>query len=325
MKIAVGYTKIEGDHILDSFAKGVIQSGDEVVKIRSREDVCKIDQCDVMVQLAEAGRYEVLDYCAGNDMIDDYHYIKVFMKLKQIELNKPRLIIDCGLIEDDRFKEDENRYFSVGLNGFKGRAEYFNENSPSDRWSKRGIRFKNLRSPDGHVLIIGQSKKGAGLMHVGCKTADDREKYWNTPMEYYEDLPSRIRKFAPNRKIVFRTHITGASITPSKCLPNMEVVNTRESYKPIENDLKNAWCAVTRTSNGAIDALLAGIPVMTEDPVCLAYSVAEHSVKKIDEIKYPETKNLMQWLYNLSYSEWSLDEMRKGLSWQHFREKCKPI
>ena len=324
MKIAVGYTKIESDHILDSFAEGIAASDDDVVKIKTREDVYKIDQCDVMVQLAEAGRYELLDYYAGNSMVDDYHYIKVFMGLKQRELNKPRLIIDCGLIEDDRFKKDSDRQFSVGLNGIKGRAEYFNKNSASDRWNKRDIRFKNLRSRNGHVLIIGQSKKGAGLMHVGCKTADDREKYWNTPMEYYEDLPNRIRKFAPNRKIVFRTHLTGASIAPSKCLSNMEIINTRENYRPIENDLKNAWCAVTRTSNGAIDALLAGVPVMTEDPVCLAYSVAEHSIKNIDNIKYPETKKLMQWLYDLSYSEWSLEEMRKGLPWQHFREKCKP-
>ena len=108
MKIAMGYTKIEGDHILDSFAKGITESGDDVVKIKTREDVYKIEQCDAMVQLAESGRYEILDYYAGSDMVDDYHYIKVFMGLKQIELKKARLIIDCGLIEDNRFEMDNN-------------------------------------------------------------------------------------------------------------------------------------------------------------------------------------------------------------------------
>ena len=323
MKIAMGYTKIEGDHILDSFAKGITESGDDVVKIKTREDVYKISQCDAMVQIAEAGRYELLDYYAGNNMVDDYHYIKVFMGLKQLELKKPRLIIDCGLIADNRFKQDKDRYFSVGLNGVKGRAIYFNENSPLDRWNKRNVRFKNLRDKSGHVLIVGQSKKGAGLMHVGCKTADDREKYWNTPMDYYDDLPNRIRKFAPHRKIVFRTHLTGASIAPSRLLSNMEVVDSRQYYKPIEEHLNGAWCAITRTSNGAIDALLAGIPVMTEDPVCLAHSVAEHSIKNIDKIEYPNNEDLMQWFYDLSYAEWSLEEMKQGLPWQHFRGHIK--
>jgi len=326
MKIAVGYTKTGCDNIIEAFSKGVADSGDSILEVKTRDDVWKIEQADAMVQVAESGRSEVLEYYCGSDTIDDFHFIKTYMGLKQIELKKPRLIIDSGVLKDSRFVSDEERYFSVGLNGIKGRAKYFNTDSPSDRWEKRGLRTKPWRVDGDHVLIIGQSKKGAGLLHVGSKALDEREKYWNTPSDYYEDLPRRIRKFAPNRKILFRGHMTGASIAPSYTLENMEAFETSvENHVPISEHLKNAWCAITRTSNGAVDALLEGIPVITEDRVCLAHSVAENSIKKIDSIKSPPMSSYVQWLYDMAYVEWSLDEMRKGLPWQHFRKHiCKP-
>ena len=47
--------------------------------------------------------------------------------------------------------------------------------------------------------------------------------------------------------------------------------------------------------------------------------------KKIDSIKSPPMSSYVQWLYDMAYVEWSLDEMRKGLPWQHFRKHiCKP-
>ena len=142
--------------------------------------------------------------------------------------------------------------------------------------------------------------------------------------DYYEDLPNRIRYFSPDRKIVFRSHLRGASILPSRALENMEIIKIDAvDHIPIREHLKNAWCAITRTSTGAIDALLEGIPVITEDPICLAYPVAEHSIKKIDKPKIPPTAEYLQWLYNMAYVEWSLKEMEEGLPWQHFRGHIK--
>ena len=91
----------------------------------------------------------------------------------------------------------------------------------------------------------------------------------------------------------------------------------------IEEDLKNAWCTITRTSNGAIDSILEGIPIITEDPVCLTYDISEHSIKNTDKPFYPNMKKRNQWLYDMSYAEWSLEEMRQGLTWKHLREHIK--
>ena len=38
---------------------------------------------------------------------------------------------------------------------------------------------------------------------------------------------------------------------------------------------------------------------------------------------YPNMKKRNQWLYDMSYAEWSLEEMRQGLTWKHLREHIK--
>ena len=88
MKIAVGYTKTGCDNIIEAFSKGVADSGDSILEVKTRDDVWKIEQADAMVQVAESGRSEVLEYYCGSDTIDDFHFIKTYMGLKQIELKK---------------------------------------------------------------------------------------------------------------------------------------------------------------------------------------------------------------------------------------------
>ena len=70
MKVAVGYTKIECDHIVDSFAKGIIESGDEVIEIKTREDVYKIDMSMVRGNLDEKFRTNILTTLTKNKAID---------------------------------------------------------------------------------------------------------------------------------------------------------------------------------------------------------------------------------------------------------------
>ena len=34
-------------------------------------------------------------------------------------------------------------------------------------------------------------------------------------------------------------------------------------------------------------------------------------------------KKRSQWLYDMSYAEWSLEEMRQGVAWKHLRGHIK--
>jgi len=318
MKVAICYTKRRTDEIMESFTKGVIASGDEVELIKSKKDLPKLELCDTSFQIAEVTRYESLCFHSDPDGMAEEGYMRVMIKNKMIELNRQRVMLDCGILQDNRNKDIHERYFSIGIDGIKRGANFCNSNSPKDRFQQRKIRIKEWRSSGDHVLIIGQTHYGAGLSHVGTES-DPMSNLWTDPTDYYHNLVKRVREYT-DRPIVFRTHPIGDKEIRNRIRPPEEVKNitiTDATKRDIKEDLKNAWCAVTRTSNGAVDAVFNGIPVITEDPICLAYDVAEHSIKKIEKINKPNRK---QWLYDMSYAEWSLAEMREGLPWQKLRK-----
>jgi len=318
MKVAICYTKRRTEEIMESFTKGVIKSGDEIELIKSKEDLPKLESCDISFQIAEVTRYESLCFHSDPNGMAEEGYMRVVIKNKQIELNKPRVMLDCGILKDNRNKDINERYFSIGVDGIKRGAEFYNKNSPKDRFLKRKVRIKEWRTSGDHILVIGQTHYGAGLSHVGTES-DPMSNLWTDPTDYYQSLVKRIREYT-DRPIVFRTHPIGDKEIRNRIRPPEGVDNitiTDATKVTIDEDLKNVWCAVTRTSNGAVDAVFNGIPTITEDPICLAYDVCEHSIKKIETPAKPKRN---QWLYDMSYAEWSLEEMRQGLPWQHLRK-----
>ena len=288
MKVAICYTKRRTDEIMESFTKGVVSSGDHVELIKSKSDLHKLERCDVSFQIAEVTRYESLCYHSDPHGMAEEGYMRVAIKNKMIELGRQRVMLDCGILDDDRNRDPSERYYSIGVDGIKRGANFYNENSPNDRFKKRKLRIKE----------------------------------WRNSTDYYHNLVKRVREYT-DRPIVFRTHPIGDKeirnrIRPPEGVDNIKITDAKQVS--IKEDLKNAWCAVTRTSNGAVDAAFNGIPVITEDPICLAYDVAGHTIKKIED---PEKPSRNQWVYDMSYAEWSLEEMRQGLAWNHLRSNLK--
>ena len=325
MKIAICQTKPgRAKDIGQSFAEGVVKHGDFVDIIEDKSDLHKLDQCDASFQIGEATRYEVLCFHTDPDNMPLQGYMRVAIKNKQLECCRQRIIADCGLFRDHRNKPMEERYFSIGVDGIKGRALFYNENSPKKRWQQRNIRIKQRRESGEHVLIVGQTHYGAGLIHVGSES-DPMSNMWTDPTDYYQSLVRRVREYT-DRPIVFRTHPIGDKEIRNRIRPPEGVENvivTDALSHAIEEDLKNAWCTITRTSNGAIDSMLEGIPIITEDPVCLTYDISEHFIKNTDKPFFPSMKKRSQWLYDMSYAEWSLEEMRQGVAWKHLRGHIK--
>jgi len=317
VKVAICYTKEKVDILSDSFSEGVKLLGDSVLEIRNKDDLGKLEDCDISFQVGEATRYELLCFHSDPEGMAETGYMRVMIKNKQIELNKKRLILDCGILNDNRLNDLDSRYFSVGMDGIKGNAKFFNKNSPRDRWEKRKLRIKEWRNKGENILIIGQTHYGAGLVHVGTES-DPMANMWTDPTDYYQNLVIRIREYT-DRPIVFRTHPVGDKEIRNRIRPpeNVENVTITDATKvPIKQDLRDTHCVATRTSNGAVDAVFNGVPTITEDPICLAYEVSGHSIK---EIKHPIKPNRNQWLYDMSYAEWSLTEMKQGLLWKHIR------
>lgn len=94
------------------------------------------------------------------------------------------------------------------------------------------------------------------------------------------------------------------------------VVRAKPTEQALAADLVNAWCLLTYSSNAAVEAAIAGIPV-----VCLGHCAAYAIGGTIDEIEAPPMPPRAGWLGVLADNQWNLDEMRDGTCWDQLREQ----
>lgn len=86
-------------------------------------------------------------------------------------------------------------------------------------------------------------------------------------------------------------------------------VRPRESRDPLAADFANAWCCVTHSSNVAVDAAIAGIPVFVA-PTSAAAPVGRTDL----EIEEPVMPGRKRWIYSLASQHFTIPEMRAGIA-----------
>lgn len=194
------------------------------------------------------------------------------------------VILETGYI--DRGDGPDN-YYAAGLNGLNGRADFKNHMMGPERWRW------NLKEPSigEEILLCGQVP-------------------WDASCEF-EDMPKWLRTMAEvirmhtERPITFRPHPLCKLGPVPGCL---------YSNSTLSEDLERAHAVVTFNSNTAVDSLLAGKPVFAGDVGSMAWSIANRTLDGLDKWTCPDRT---QWAYDLSYAQWTLDEMRRGLAWLH--------
>lgn len=78
--------------------------------------------------------------------------------------------------------------------------------------------------------------------------------------------------------------------------------------------LQNCWAVICYSSGFSFDALVRGIPVITLSNRNFAAPICSHF---IEEIENPKMGDRMEWLSNIAYCEWSIEEIRNGICKEH--------
>ena len=86
--------------------------------------------------------------------------------------------------------------------------------------------------------------------------------------------------------------------------------------------LKNCWCVVCHSVTFAVDAVMAGVPVIALHPASFVYPICSHALSEIENPKMPDR---IPWLSRLAYCQWTLDEIRNGDVWRHFQPSIKSL
>lgn len=81
----------------------------------------------------------------------------------------------------------------------------------------------------------------------------------------------------------------------------------RES-RPLADDLANAWCVVSHSSTCAVEAAIAGIPVICS-PWSAAAPIGCGSFEWLEDLPTPDRRD---WLATLAWSQWTIDELAAG-------------
>jgi len=219
----------------------------------------------------------------------------------------PILVIERGYIA-------RSQYYMVGINGLNGRAEFNNQNSPSDRWKKLEVKLQSWRKDGKHILVCGQCDKDASLSHWKPQSLNRKYVY----RKLIRNIINQIIQHT-SRKIIYRPH--PQCYHPinfnkyKKRYPNVIISKQKNRYK-LYKDLENCWCVVTYNSNSAVEALIAGIPVITLDQGSMVYDITGHDLSQIEN---PLMYDRVQQMCDIAYTQWTIDEMKQGLPWQHLK------
>ena len=89
-------------------------------------------------------------------------------------------------------------------------------------------------------------------------------------------------------------------------------IRDRRAAKPLARDLAGAWALVTWTSNAAVEAVCAGVPVFCTGD-CAAAVMGRTDPVNIEYPVYPDGRR--DWAAKLAANQWTLDEIAAGDAW----------
>jgi hypothetical protein len=210
-------------------------------------------------------------------------------------------------VERDRTTQHYRLPYKEIYSSETGGAEFYNQNSPSYRWEelkkKRQITVKDWRATGSHIVLLTQKNKNQSW------SIKDRNY-----LEWANETLIQLREYS-DRPVIVRAH-------PKVPLKKKDIQDPIDKFSivnaanvPIKDTMENAWASLVYSSSSAVGSVINGVPVFPGDDSCLTWPLGNHDLSKIED---PEMVNIQQWLWDLAYAMWDLEEMSSGKFWDHF-------
>lgn len=188
--------------------------------------------------------------------------------------------------------KSEGRHFFYTDHAYFGRGHYFNyritrdaheagrvRECPSDRVERLGIQLSPWRKRGSTILVCPPTQ-----FFMDAHGCPDWLRTTLATLRANTDRPVEIRS------------------KPAAGAPS----------EPLESALGRAYAIVTHSSNIAVEAAVAGVPVFVA-PTSAAAPVGETDLTRIEQPRRPERQ---AWLNHLAYSQFTFDEIANGEAWR---------
>lgn len=173
------------------------------------------------------------------------------------------------------------------------------------RARKLGLAVEPWRGRGKHILLAG----------MGAKAAEVEGK---APEEFERSAIEWLQRVT-DRKIIYRPKPSWMQSQPLAGTRFSWGGPPRPGYRTerLHEVLKDCHAIVTHHSNVAVEGIVAGIPAWCWKGV--AVPMASQDPRSIDDPYRPEGRE--QWVNDITYCQWSVEEMSAGLPWRHLKNE----
>lgn len=216
--------------------------------------------------------------------------------------DKPVIVLEVGGIQ-------RGTTWKVGLNGINRDAYFGPLNNDETRASNLGLKLKPWQEKGEYILICGQHDKSL--------------QWQNQPSmsTWFLKTYDEIRKYS-NRPIIFRPHPRCRLPEIERGLTHVYRQEPRQlggTYDDFDLNFDNIWATVSWSSNPGIHSVIEGVPAFVSTH-SLAYDAA-NDVDFLHDIETPLMPDRTQWLNDYAHTEWTIDEITKGLPLNQLTDK----
>ena len=208
---------------------------------------------------------------------------------------KPIIVLEVGALK-------RNTTWKVAIGGINNEAHFgHTTNNDNARLTSLGVTIQDWKDTKdtNSIIICGQHQ--ASHQWRNMPPVSDWISNTIREIRQHTDRPIKVRS---HPRYPFSFNKTGANVKES--VPKR--IDIVQDFYDFDAELSTAHCVVNWSSNPAIEAVLAGVPVFT-GPDSLAHAVANHSFDTIETLVKP---NRQQWANDLAYTEWHVDEIALG-------------
>ena len=161
--------------------------------------------------------------------------------------------------------------------------------------------------------LLAQPWRGEGEHIVIALQRSDSNLWQGMPLtEQWVQQTVAVLQSVTDRKIVVRTHPRQAIKLPNIDVQQpISVPGTYDDFDFIDS-LSNVYAVVNHNSSSAVQAILNGVPAVVS-ATSIAAPVAVTDVSCINNLIRPDRT---QWINDLAWSEWTVEEIAGGLPLQ---------
>ena len=166
---------------------------------------------------------------------------------------------------------------------------------PPDRFKEFELKIKPWRKGE-NILIAGMSEKAA-------------RTYGYEPQDWEKQIVKKLKEHT-DRKIIYRPKPSDVDVSP---IPGCGVSPNTVQF---QTELNSAHAVISRHSNAAVEGLLEGVQIYSEDNVGKFMSIP--SFDMLEDGYWPDGRE--QFMNDVAYCHWSVDEIISGKAWKYLRD-----